>query len=894
MQSVNITRHWPQLVRWFVTSLAVLLLQACSGGSGGGASDREGVVSTNNVSSFVYSGPVPVNSEIQNFKTSFYDNVVIRCGSCHTSGGVGTTAFVDNDDVNFAWEEAKTVANLLDPSASDLVSRLENGHNCWLSSNASCAASMTGYIERWAQGASQSTSTVTLIPRTPQQLAGLKILPASYSDAIGDLSFDLTVEPELMYLLNTYCSDCHSGTAASPQSPYFGSDNPTIAYAAMSGKIDLANPGNSRFVVRLEDRHNCWTTDCNADAQVIENAIARLAADLSEVDVDDNLVMSKAQVLEEDGIIASGGGRYESDVIAKWEFREGEGSQVADTSGVQPEMPLTVLGEFEWFGGWGVRLENGRVQAAVSGSTKLHERIATAGEFTIEAWIAPNNVTQEDAWIVGYAGGPENRNVLLTQTLYNYDFYNRSSTNAESSGGPATSTSDDDEIAQASLQHVVLTYDPINGRKIYVNGQDTGVVDEQGPGTLSNWSNAFALVMGNDFSGGSPWQGVIRMVAVHGRSLTQEQIFQNYDIGVGQKYFLMFSISDLLPQEDACHSVDAQNIPIDYCYIVYEVGQFDSSSYLFSAPRFVNINPDQPDADIDFVLKGIYLGINGQLARTGQGFVNINAAISGNLFTIEDEPLQQAGTIVPLENGPENDVFFLAFEEINGEVDKTTDPVPGAFSFSYPSEGYSQIGMRTFDEVNQTFSWVTGIPIDSNAVSAVTGKTVSETFNTVRRSLASVPDFQTYMASHQMAVTQLAGAYCDALVEDPAARALLFTDGAVFDFDAAVESVTDNTWSNQVIYPLIDKVFATGLESQPSRPLDGDAGDGFADRGDVHDVLLNLITEENDDAANELTVDGKKDGLKFCIDATCPVGRTKEVVKAVCTTVLASAPALMK
>ena len=891
MPSLNTVRRMSPFAMQSAVVLLGLLLQACSGGSGGGASERDGVVDTNDVSSFSYSGPVPANSEIQNFKTAFYDNAVIRCGSCHTSGGTGTTAFVDNDNVNFAWEEAKTVANLLDPGASDLVARLENGHNCWLASSASCATSMTGYIERWAQGASQSTSTVTLVPRMPQQLAGLKILPASYTRAMAEVSFDLTAEPELMYLLNAHCSDCHSSTGTSPQSPYFASDTPAIAYAAMSGKIDLANPRNSRFVIRLGDRHNCWSTDCTADASEMENAIARLAADLPEVDVDENLVISKAQVLETDGIIASGGGRYENDVIAKWEFREGEGNQVADTSGVQPEMPLTILGEFEWFGGWGVRLQEGRIQAAVSGSTKLHERIATAGEFTIEAWVAPNNVTQEDAWIVGYAGGPESRNVLLTQTLYNYDFYNRSSSNAESSGGPATST---DDAAQASLQHVVLTYDPISGRKIYVNGIDTGVVDEQGPGTLSNWSDAFALIMGNDFSGASPWQGVIRMVAVHGRSLTQQQIAQNYDIGVGQKYFLMFSISDLLPQQNACSSTDAQNNPVDYCYIVYEVGQFDSSSYLFSAPRFVNINPEQPDADIDFVLKGIYLGINGQLARTGQGFVNINQAISGNLFTIEDEPLQSAGTIVPLENGPENDVFFLAFQEINGALDQTPEPVPDSFSYSYLGGEDARIGMRTFDEVNQTFSWVTGIPIDSNVASAVTGKTVSQTYDTVRRSLASVADFQTFMASHQMAVTQLAGAYCDALVETPSLRAPFFTDGVVFDFDTAVEDVTDSEWSNRIIYPLIDNVFATGLESQPSRAFDGNSADGLADRGDVHAVLLHLIIDENDDAAYELNIDGKKDGLKFCNTPICPAGRTKEVVKAVCTAVLASAPALMK
>ncbi|ARN72789.1 hypothetical protein [Oceanicoccus sagamiensis] len=397
--------------------------------------------------------------------------------------------------------------------------------------------------------------------------------------------------------------------------------------------------------------------------------------------------------------------------------------------------------------------------------------------------------------------------------------------------------------------------------------------------------------MGNDFAGGSPWQGVIRMVAIHSRSLTQEQIIQNYDIGVGQKYFLMFSVSDLLPSEEACNGAD----DTDYCYIVFQVSQFDSSSYLFTEPRFVNINPEQPDAEINFDLKGIYLGLNGQLARTGQGFVNLSALISGNSFTIEGEPLQSSGSIVPLENGPENDVFFLAFEEINGNVDTAADPATDTtFTPIYRNGDFTQIGLRTFDEVNQSYSWITGVPIDSPAVSAATGKTVSETYTTVRRSLASVPDFQTFMASHQMAVMQLAAAYCDALVEDSSLSNALFNDGTAFDTSVAIESVADASWSNRFIYPLIDRAYATTLQSQPSRPDDGDDADSFKDRDDLHNVLLDLITSNIDDAASEDVPDGKADGLKFCSTSPCPAGRTAEVAKAVCTAVLSSAPAVIK
>ena len=62
------------------------------------------------------------------------------------------------------------------------------------------------------------------------------------------------------------------------------------------------------------------------------------------------------------------------------------------------------------------------------------------------------------------------RNFTLQQTLYDYDFQLRT-TETSLNGDPALSTPSADEVLQATLQHVVATYDPIEGRSIYVNGE---------------------------------------------------------------------------------------------------------------------------------------------------------------------------------------------------------------------------------------------------------------------------------------------------------------------------------------------------------------------------------------------------------------------------------------
>ena len=99
--------------------LTCLLFQGCSSGSGGGGSERSIDLGSSSVSGeFVYNGPAPANADIQQFKLSFYDPLSgnDRCGQCHTPGGTGETRFVDQSDVNQAWQEARAVVDLLDPA----------------------------------------------------------------------------------------------------------------------------------------------------------------------------------------------------------------------------------------------------------------------------------------------------------------------------------------------------------------------------------------------------------------------------------------------------------------------------------------------------------------------------------------------------------------------------------------------------------------------------------------------------------------------------------------------------------------------------------------------------------------------------------------------------------
>ncbi len=880
------------LLRGTAIVAAIMLLQACSGGSGGGGSAREVDPTQTGGSTgggFVYDGPPPASDEIQNFKVAFYDPLVDdnRCGECHTPGGNGDPAFVDQGNVNQAWQFAKSVVNLNDPAASPVVTRVANGHNCWLAptQTATCAATIVGYIERWADAGDDGVATVNLTPRRPYMPSATRVLPPTYEDTLA-LGLDLTAGGELLQLLNQYCADCHADTAPIPQVPYLASADIDIAYNALRGKVDLVSPARSRLVQRMSpESHNCWS-DCDANAQTLQSAISALASVVPATELDGGLLTSTAQVLGEDGVEADTGGRVETDLVAKWEFREGSGTTAADTSGVQPEITLTLSGEFSWLTGWGIRLTGGKAQGGATASSKLFERLTATGEYSIEAWVAPANVTQEEAWIVGYAGGPDNRNFLLSQNLYNYLGHNRSSVTDDNNGGePPLATDDDAQLAQATLQHVVLTFDPVAGRRIYVNGQFSGDDDPVGGGLLNSWNEAFAIVLGNTTANSNPWSGAIRMVAIHNRALNEEQIAQNYDAGVGQKFFLMFSVAELVDDEGVCHTVEGET-RTNYCYVVFEVSQFDESSYLFNQPFFVNINPD--GGNVNFDLAGIHLGINGKLATIGQGFVNVADTIETQASGVA-QTLTRVGSVIPLENGADQDVFFLAFDEIEGQVGAGDGRRRIDFGPVFTGTDGPDIGVRTFDAVNASLAELTGVPTSSTAVSNVTGKTVGETFKQVRRALPAVADFSAFQSAHLMAATQLTAAYCDALMQDDTLRTDLFPG---FDFSRPVGDVGID-WRGAVATPLVDRAIKTGLTAS-------------ADRIAIIDEIELLITDDRD-LKPYVNINGswvpdpnpaahnKRDGLIYCVnDAPCPAGRTADVVKAACTAVFSSAVVMLQ
>jgi hypothetical protein len=780
-----------------------------------------------------YSGPAPRTEDIQNFMNALWTNVrpENRCGACHVPGNQ-SPMFARSDDVNLAYDAANTVVDLGDPAASRMVTKVAGGHHCWLGGdNASlqaCGEILATWIGNWA-GASGAGGSRQIALQAPV----LKDIGASRSFPADASIFATTVYP----VLDDYCTACHSSASSAPQQPFFADPDLATAYDAARPKIDLDDPDSSRLVVRLRDEfHNCWS-DCADNAAEMLAAIEAFQAQVTPTSVDPALVVSKALALY-DGTVASGGNRFETSQVALWEFKEGQGVTAFDTSGVDPAINLTLSGDVDWVGGWGIDIRSGKAQGPTSASRKLHDLITATGEYSIEAWVAPGNVTQEDARIVSYSAGTTLRNFTLGQTLYNYDFYNRSST-TDGNGDPRLSTADADEDLQATLQHVVVTYDPVNGRRIYINGADTEDPDPVGGGNLNDWDDSFAVVLGNEVSGDRQWQGVLRLVAIHNRALTAPQVQQNMAAGVGEKFFLLFSVAEPTGVPDA--------------YIVFEVSQFDSYSYLFQKPVFVVLADDPPQLSVP--IRAMRIGMNGVEATVGQAYVNIDTTIGAS-----GQALHDVGTIIALNRGPDADEFFLTFEQLGSQSNVRTEPAP--LLPPPPPDGAPQpdIGVRVFDEINATMAQITGVSPQTPAVKA--------TYDTIRQQLPTVENIEGVLSAHQVAVAQLAIEYCNALIDSAPLRTSFFPG---FDVNQAAASAFDTPGERDL---LLDPLLLRGLNSSPL------AADGS-------------MTSQPTPAEVKTELNGLIDRLTAC-GGSCAPDRTAVVAKASCAAVLGGAGMLLQ
>ncbi|MBS0420523.1 MAG: LamG domain-containing protein [Proteobacteria bacterium] len=718
-----------RVLRHVAVATLLASLAACTAG---GPATSQTQQTTPGSSAASYTGPAAANADVQAFKVNLWENIRTsdKCGGCHHEGGQ-SPMFARSDDVNAAYQAANPLINFSQPDQSTLVLQVGSGHNCWVADAKACADTMLTWIKAWIGNSATSSTAVVLTPPTSTDVAGGKQFPTNETDG-GTNSFYNTVYQDL----RPFCKGCHAPDAASPQTPYFAQVDVHAAYLAAQDKINLNSPDQSRFVVRLgAEHHNCWTVngpaDCAGSAADMLAKIKQFANAITVQPIDPNLLLSKGLKLH-DGTVASGGNRSEANLVAKYEFKTMTGTTAYDTSGVTPSADLMFTGDVSWVGGWGININmGGKAQATTATSAKIASMIQSTGEFSIEAWVAPANVAQTSAWVVSYSGSETTRNTTLGQAGMSWTASTRSD-QTTANGNKTLDTTDATKFpVQAALQHLVMTYSPQDGQKIYVNGVDTKLKNNFPGGSLASWDNTFALVLGAETNGKDQWMGVIRFVAIHNRALTADQVMQNFNAGVGEKYFMLFDVTPLT------------GVPQSYVEVTASV--LDNYSYLFTAPTFVSLNPNAVVSNVP--LAGIRYGVNGQLQTSGQSWQMINTTLKAN-----NQALSKVGGIVAADKGADTDLMFLAFDKIGSHSHPYSIPVGPVADPVFTGISPPLSGVKFYGQINAAMATITRVPASTPAVNTL--------YNSLQQSLPTTNDLSAFVASAQTAISQLADAYC--------------------------------------------------------------------------------------------------------------------------------------
>jgi hypothetical protein len=224
--------------------------------------------------------------------------------------------------------------------------------------------------------------------------------------------------------------------------------------------------------------------------------------------------------------------RTGSGLIALYEFNDGSGATVSDTSGYGTPLDLTIAdpSAVRWHDGV-LSVGSETVIEAASSSSKISNAVTSSDEISLEAWVDPVDTAQiGPARIVSISQDPYTRNITLGQGAADDGTRAEArlrTTATDSNGMPALSTAAG--TLHNRLTHLVYTRDSSGNARLYVDGSLASAATVGG--SLSNWDSALPLLLANEDTEDRPWLGDLHLVAFYDRALSGSEVAANYAAG---------------------------------------------------------------------------------------------------------------------------------------------------------------------------------------------------------------------------------------------------------------------------------------------------------------------------------------------------------------------------
>lgn len=540
--------------------------------------------------------------------------------------------------------------------------------------------------------------------------------------------FATTVYPILK--ANT-CNVCHNPGPPLEIVPFIAHDDVEEAYNQVVGsqRVDLNNPANSRLVIRPRDEnHNCGgAVLCAQLADEMEAAITIWAAAAAQNNNPPNAQRLTSMATSFASAVDAAANRADENLIAMYDFSAGAGEVVRDRAGVGNPMDLLIEGEMEWIPGGGLRNISGKAQASLADSMKLFNMLNAGNQFTVEAWVIPENTNQTGpARMVSYSRDTGRRNFTLGQRADEWSA--RVATNQTGSNGASPERNTNNNALTTELTHVVMTYDnQAGGRKIYLNGV-LAVEEDLGADNLA-WQNDNLFVLGNEVTNNRIWRGDFRFVAIHASALNAVQVAQNFDAGLGGVTTLTFDVSAIVGSPSV---------------IQMQARELDDNSYLFAEPVMLSDTTGVP-------IRNIRIAVNDSVPVSTQAFRSVDMTVLQN-----GQMISPLGAIIPQSQGPELDTFHLEFEMLAGQAGSGDSYVPPLNIGIVEFGDLPEYGVRSFASINDTMSVLTTVSANRSAI--------RNRYEDLRDQLPSTSDLLAFNSAQQIAIQRLAATYCGEVV----------------------------------------------------------------------------------------------------------------------------------
>ena len=582
--------------------------------------------------------------------------------------------------------------------------------------------------------------------------------------------FAATLHPVLVNPGYT-CVLCHNGT--NMQAIPFAVADVANSYSVVNGQaiVNLAATTQSTVYQRPLTNHNCGGLCQTIADDVLQaiNAWAAQSANAGGGNNNGNIVASATTNFSQ--VVAGSVPRADANQITLFSFSEGAGNTTVGTSNVGADMTLNLEGT-EWVAEGGLRNLDGKAQASLADSQKLFNLLSGGNQFSVEAWVIPENTDQTGpARIVSYSIDTGRRNFTLGQRASQYAA--RVQTLETGPNGSNPELRSDNDTVNTELNHIVMTYDNMQGgRKIYINGQLAA--EETIAADMLNWQDDNLFILGNEATNNRLWRGVFKMVAIHNTALNGAQVAQNFAAGSDSAITsLRFDVANVL------------GVP---GYIEMQAYEMDPDAYVFARPILVT------DAT-GVRVKNMRIAVNNNVPVAMQVFRRVDMTVDQS-----GQEISPLGALIPSELGMAGDQISLQFEVLGnqtGSAETIGQPAPPLDPADVPEP---DVGVRTFSQVHDTFAAITGI--------SQRDRDVRDRYNDIRDQLPPTADALGFGGAQQIAIQRLATTYCGEITNNNGRCRNFFNDN-----NCAIEAGEKDAIAGTVI----DKTAGVNLINQPDR-----------------------------------------------------------------------------